>query len=141
LTGTIGVGTPPVSSVCFWNCRHVLIWWRCMQTNFTVVFDTDLSDSFLPASTCDSSCSGHELYDPSASSTAKTLRNTFNLKYSDQTNVTGDLYSDTIAIAGLTAINQTFGAVRSATPFTPAPTHHHLYRPHHTVLDLVGKLY
>jgi cathepsin D len=88
--GTISVGTPPVE--------------------YTVDFDTGSSDLFLPAKTCDSTCSGHTLYDPSASSTSSDIGATFSLQYGDGSTVSGDQFVDTVTIAGLTATNQTLGA-------------------------------
>ncbi|KAI0064928.1 acid protease [Artomyces pyxidatus] len=88
--GTISVGTPAVK--------------------FTVDFDTGSSDLFLPSSTCNSTCSGHTAYDTSASSTAKDIKKTFQLQYGDGSTVSGEQYTDTVSIAGLTATAQTVGA-------------------------------
>jgi cathepsin D len=88
--GTISVGTPPVQ--------------------YTVDFDTGSSDLFLPGETCDSTCSGHTLYNPSASSTSSDLGTTFSLSYGDGSTVSGEQYTDTVAIAGLTATSQTLGS-------------------------------
>jgi len=88
--GTISVGTPAVQ--------------------YTVDFDTGSSDLFLPGSTCDSTCSGHTLYNPSASSTSTDLGTTFTLSYGDGSTVSGEQYTDTVAVAGLTATEQTLGA-------------------------------
>ncbi|KAF9221231.1 acid protease [Gyrodon lividus] len=88
--GTISVGTPP--------------------NTFTVDFDTGSSDLFLPGPNCGSSCSGHTVYDPSSSSTSMNLGTTFNHTYGDGSNVSGEQYSDTVSIVGLTATSQTLGA-------------------------------
>ena len=88
--GTISVGTPPVQ--------------------YTVDFDTGSSDLFLPGKNCDSTCSGHTPYDPSASSTSTDLGTPFSLSYGDGSTVSGEQYTDTVTIAGLTATNQTLGA-------------------------------
>ncbi|KAF8480125.1 acid protease [Russula ochroleuca] len=88
--GTISVGTPAVS--------------------FTVDFDTGSSDLFLPSPKCGSSCSGHNLYDPSKSSTAKDLSETFSLAYGDGSTVTGEQFTDVVSIVNLTAKSQTLGA-------------------------------
>jgi cathepsin D len=88
--GTISVGTPPVQ--------------------YTVDFDTGSSDLFLPGKNCDSTCSGHTPYDSSASSTSKDLGTTFSLSYGDGSTVTGEQFTDTVTIAGLTATNQTLGS-------------------------------
>ncbi|KAI0040132.1 acid protease [Auriscalpium vulgare] len=91
--GTISVGTP--------------------AKQYTVDFDTGSSDLFLPGSSCGSTCSGHTLYSTSASSTAKDLKKTFTLKYGDGSSVTGEQYTDTVSIAGLTATGQTLGSAKT----------------------------
>ncbi|KAI0280403.1 acid protease [Russula aff. rugulosa BPL654] len=88
--GAISVGTPPRS--------------------FTVDFDTGSSDLFLPSPSCDSSCSGHKVYDPNASSTAHNISKTFSLGFGDGSTVDGDQFTDVVSIAGLTAKSQTLGA-------------------------------
>ncbi|KAI0043077.1 acid protease [Auriscalpium vulgare] len=91
--GTISVGTP--------------------AQQYTVDFDTGSSDLFLPGSTCGSTCSGHTLYTPSKSSTSKDIKKTFMLKYGDGSSVTGEQYTDTVSIAGLTATGQTLGSAKT----------------------------
>ncbi|KAI9438431.1 acid protease [Lactarius psammicola] len=71
--GSITVGTPAVT--------------------YTVDFDTGSSDLVLPASNCDSTCSGHTLYDPSASSTSSDVGKTI------RTSVRAEQYSDTVTLA------------------------------------------
>ncbi|KAI6138205.1 aspartic peptidase domain-containing protein [Pisolithus thermaeus] len=88
--GSISVGTPAV--------------------DFLVDFDTGSSDLVLPASDCGSTCSGHTLYNPNASSTAVDLGKTFVLSYGDGSSIPGEQYTDTVTIAGYTATNQTLGA-------------------------------
>ncbi|KAI0058619.1 acid protease [Artomyces pyxidatus] len=90
--GTVEIGTPP----------H----------KFTVDFDTGSSDLFVPASTCGKTCSGHNKWKVSASSTAKDLKKTFKLAYGDGSHVSGEQYKDTVSIAGLTAKGQTLGAAK-----------------------------
>lgn len=68
---------------------------------YAVDFDTGSSDLFIPSSNCDSSCSGHKAYDPSASSTSCDLGKTFSLAYGDGSTVSGEQYNDTVRIAGL----------------------------------------
>jgi cathepsin D len=68
----------------------------------TVDFDTGSSDLFLPTPMCGANCSGHKLYDPSASSTAKDLLKTFSLSYVDGSTVEGEQFTDVVSIAGLT---------------------------------------
>lgn len=65
-------------------------------------FDTGSSDLFLPGSTCGSTCSGHTLYNPSSSSTAKNVGKTFSLAYGDGSTVSGEQYTDVVTLAGLT---------------------------------------
>ncbi|KAI0318418.1 acid protease [Amylostereum chailletii] len=91
--GKISVGTPAKS--------------------FTVDFDTGSSDLFLPGTDCDSSCSGHATYDPSSSSSSTALNKDFSLSYGDGSTVSGDQYTDTVSIAGLTAKAQTLGAAKT----------------------------
>ncbi|KAH8986124.1 acid protease [Lactarius akahatsu] len=88
--GSITVGTPPVT--------------------YTVDFDTGSSDLFLPASNCDSSCSGHTLYDPESSSTSSDVGQSFKLQYTDGSAVSGEQYTDTVTIAGFKATGQRLGA-------------------------------
>ncbi|KXN87900.1 Aspartic protease [Leucoagaricus sp. SymC.cos] len=88
--GTISVGTP--------------------AKQFTVDFDTGSSDLFLPGADCGGTCQGHQIYDTSASSTAENQGQTFRLAFGDGSTVQGDVFTDTITIAGLTATNQTVGS-------------------------------
>ncbi|EIW86538.1 peptidase A1, partial [Coniophora puteana RWD-64-598 SS2] len=91
--GSISVGTP--------------------ATTFTVDFDTGSSDLFLPGPSCGSTCSGHSKYNPSSSSTAKSLGESFSLEYGDGSTVSGTQYTDTVSIAGLTVTGQTLGAAKT----------------------------
>ncbi|KAF8897319.1 acid protease [Infundibulicybe gibba] len=88
--GSISVGTPAVT--------------------FTVDFDTGSSDLFLPGSNCRVNCQGHKLYNPAASTTARDLGRTFSLAFGDGSTVQGEQFSDTVAIAGLTATTQAVGS-------------------------------
>ena len=65
-------------------------------------FDTGSSDLFVPSVLCGDSCSGHELYNPNASSTSQDLKKTFALAYGDGSTVSGEQYTDVVSIAGLT---------------------------------------
>lgn len=47
-------------------------------------------------------CSGHTLYDPSASSTAQDLHETFSLSYGDGSTAAGEKFLDVVSIGGLT---------------------------------------
>ncbi|EIM89716.1 acid protease [Stereum hirsutum FP-91666 SS1] len=88
--GSISVGTP--------------------ATIYTVDFDTGSSDLFLPGPDCGVSCKDHTAYNPSNSSTSAKVGQPFSLTYGDGSSVSGDQYTDTVTIAGLSATNQTLGA-------------------------------
>ncbi|KAF8265090.1 acid protease [Lactarius quietus] len=88
--GSITVGTPAVT--------------------YTVDFDTGSSDLFLPGSDCGSTCDGHTLYNPSASSTSGDFGQTFELQYGDGSTVRGKQYTDTVTLSGYKATGQRFGA-------------------------------
>ncbi|EIW85946.1 Asp-domain-containing protein [Coniophora puteana RWD-64-598 SS2] len=91
--GKISVGTPAV--------------------DYTVDFDTGSSDLFLPGPDCGSTCSGHTAYDPSKSSSSSDVGQTFSLSYGDGSTVSGEQYTDTVVLAGLTATQQTLGAAKT----------------------------
>ena len=60
--------------------------------------------SFLASKNCNSSCSGHNEYDPSASFTSRDLGKNFTLEYDDgfeNSTVNGNEYTDVVTIAGL----------------------------------------
>ncbi|KAH9060185.1 acid protease [Lactarius vividus] len=80
---------------------------------FAVDFDTGSSDLFLPGANCGPSCSGHKIYNVSESSTAKDLNKKFELTYGDNSTVSGEQYTDTVSIVGLTANGQTLGAAEA----------------------------
>ena len=69
--------------------------------SYTVDFDTGSSDLFVPSSSCESTCEGHKVYDPSASSTSRGLGYSFSLAYGDGSTVYGEQYTDDVTIAGL----------------------------------------
>ena len=68
----------------------------------TVDFDTGSSDLFVPSTSCGSTCSGHNEYDPDSSSTSCDLKKTFELAYGDGSTVEGEEYTDVVTVAGLT---------------------------------------
>ncbi|EKM60319.1 uncharacterized protein PHACADRAFT_132810 [Phanerochaete carnosa HHB-10118-sp] len=81
---------------------------------FTIDFDTGSSDLWVPSASCtDSICSGKNKYDASKSSTSAQQSGTFTIVYGDQSTVTGPIYSDDVAVAGLTATGQYFSPVTS----------------------------
>lgn len=100
--GAISVGTPP--------------------QNFTVIFDTGSSDLLLPSTSCNSTCDGHSLYDPSQSATSASLNKSFSLSYGGGSTATGELYSDNVLIGGYEAKNQTLGAAVSYSAGFQMPT-------------------
>ncbi|KAH9958947.1 acid protease [Russula dissimulans] len=81
--------------------------------SFIVDFDTGSSDLFVPSSNCGSSCSGHNTYDPSASTDSQDLGISFSITFGDGSSVSGEQYSDVVSVAGLTANNQTLGLATS----------------------------
>ncbi|KAG2139032.1 aspartic peptidase domain-containing protein [Suillus clintonianus] len=87
--GKIEVGTPP----------HT----------FTIDCDTGSTDFFLPGPSCGDACSGHDIYNPNSSSSAEPLGRSFTVEYNDGSMATGDLYTDTVSLAGYNARAQTLG--------------------------------
>ncbi|KAJ7704388.1 aspartic peptidase domain-containing protein [Mycena rosella] len=86
--GKITVGTPP--------------------RTFIVQFDTGSSDTFLPAVGC-STCAGHTLWNPAASSTAVNTTDSYFLQFGGGT-TTGFVFTDTVTVAGAKAQSQAVGA-------------------------------
>ncbi|CAE6444159.1 unnamed protein product [Rhizoctonia solani] len=82
--------------------------------SFLVDFDTGSADIWVPNSSCNSGgCSGHNSYNPSASSTSQSQSGDFSIEYGDGSTSSGPIYTDTVTVAGLTATNQYFSAVTS----------------------------
>ena len=78
---------------------------------YTVEFDTGSSDLFLPGPSCSGTgCNGHKKYVPASSSTSVDLKRPFILRYGVASSVSGRQYTDTVAIAGLSATGQGLGA-------------------------------
>ncbi|KAL0947617.1 hypothetical protein HGRIS_013706 [Hohenbuehelia grisea] len=88
--GKVSVGTPP--------------------TEFTVDFDTGSSDFFVAASNCKQGCDGHTTYDTSSSSTASDAGKSFQVGFGDGSVAAGDLFQDTVSIAGLSVDQVAVGA-------------------------------
>jgi hypothetical protein len=65
-----------------------------------VDFDTGSADLFLPGTSCGSACGGQERYNPSGSSSAQSLGTTFQVSYGDGSGAAGNVYKDTISLAG-----------------------------------------
>ncbi|GJE93357.1 Asp-domain-containing protein [Phanerochaete sordida] len=80
---------------------------------YTVQFDTGSSDLFVPGSQCsDANCQGHAKYFPANSSTSVDVKKTFQLNYGSGS-VSGEQYTDTVTISGLTSLKQRLGATSS----------------------------
>ncbi|KAF9308726.1 Type I transmembrane sorting receptor [Podila horticola] len=70
------------------------------------------ADTWIPSSQCISStCSTKSKYTTSDSSTSVEQTGTFNIKYPSGETASGPIYTDSIAIAGVVAAGQKFGAV------------------------------
>jgi Eukaryotic aspartyl protease len=104
--GTISIGTPPKT----FTGMTLLSPSKSMSDPvlYTVDFDTGSSDLFIPSTNCDSSCSGHKLYNPHASSTSHDLKKNFTLIYGDGSTVSGEQYTDVVTICGLNVRETTF---------------------------------
>jgi cathepsin D len=94
--GTISVGSPAVE---YQGEPLVHVFTQYLIHHPSVDFDTGSADLFLPASNCDSTCDGHTLYNPNASSSAVDLHRSFTISYGDGSTVTGEQYADTVTIA------------------------------------------
>ena len=81
-------------------------------------FDTGSSDLFVPSPDCGSTCSGHNIYYPSASTTSHDLEKTFEITYGGGADVQGKEYTDVVTIGGL----KVCGAM--AFPFFPTKRSH-----------------
>ncbi|KAI0825830.1 aspartic protease [Irpex lacteus] len=100
-TGSITIGTP--------------------AQEFTIDFDTGSSDLWIPSSTCDN-CSSKKQYDASQSSTSQKQEGTFQIQYGDGSTVQGDVYTDTVTVAGITVTDQYLSPVTTLSDqFTQSP--------------------
>jgi hypothetical protein len=62
------------------------------------------SDLWVPSSSCKSkTCTGHNKYDASKSSTSSKKGGTFSIEYVDGSGSSGPIYTDTVAVGGLKA--------------------------------------
>jgi cathepsin D len=98
--GSISIGKPPKAFTGVTLFSPIQNWPSDLVL-YTVDFDTGSSDLFVPSVNCSESCSGHNSYDPSASSSSHDQNKTFSLEYGDGSTVNGEQYSDDVIIAGL----------------------------------------
>ncbi|KAI8640974.1 aspartic peptidase domain-containing protein [Parasitella parasitica] len=95
--GEIAIGTPP--------------------QKFNVDFDTGSSDIWVPSSRCGSSCSTHNRFDGSKSSTYKEINSkTWQLSYGDGSSVRGYTAMDAVHLGNVTRPQQLIGLVSDETP-------------------------
>jgi cathepsin D len=92
-SGMVSVGTPAVP--------------------FKINFDTGSSAFWVPDITC-VTCGYRTFYDKDDSSTSRFLGRPFGVEYGDGCRVTGELYTETVTIAGRTITQQTMGAAMQA---------------------------
>ncbi|KAI0821610.1 protease [Trametes gibbosa] len=96
-TGPITIGTPA-------------------QT-FNIDFDTGSADLWVPHVNCTSfPCYGKSKFDPSKSSTAKAKLGHFSIEYADNSKVSGNVFTDTVSVAGVTVKNQYFSPATTVSP-------------------------
>lgn len=96
--GKISVGSPPVE----YTGKNDYSSNDILSNEDSVDFDTGSSDLFLPGPNCGSTCSGHTAYNPRKSSTSNDVGQSFSLQFGDGSTVSGEQYTDTVSIAGLT---------------------------------------
>ncbi|KAG6331505.1 hypothetical protein ID866_7585 [Astraeus odoratus] len=96
--GTLAIGTPPIS--------------------FNVVLDTGSADLWVAGASCQSSCGGLALYDPSTSSTFKNASSPFTIVYGHG-EVSGYSATETVEMAGFSVSSQ--GIDDMSTGFVSSP--------------------
>ncbi|KAI0701863.1 acid protease [Cytidiella melzeri] len=90
--GTISIGTP--------------------AQKFVVDFDTGSSDLWVPSSTCTASvCTSKHQYSAKLSNTSKHKNGTFSIRYGGGDSVSGPIYSETVAVSGISVTGQAFSPV------------------------------
>lgn len=77
-----------------------------VNTTPLVDFDSGSSDFFLPGAACTFSCAGHKIFDTAASNTAIDQYWDVQLAYGDGSTIEGNVFKDTVTLAGLTVTNQ-----------------------------------
>lgn len=58
----------------------------------------------MPGADCGRTCQGHQVYDTSESSTASDRGQGFSLAFGDGSTVQGEVFTDTVTVAGLTVM-------------------------------------
>jgi hypothetical protein len=69
-------------------------------------FDTGSSDLWVWSSELTNPSSGHTIYNPANSSTAKQAAGTWNISYGDGSSASGNIYTDAVTVANVTIPNQ-----------------------------------
>jgi cathepsin D len=100
--GSISIGTPPLPFTG-------MVFLVCVQRRSfsnpcsdTVDFDTGSSDLFVPSIDCQKNCEGHARYTPALSVTSQNIGDTFDISFGDGSEVSGEVFTDVVSIAGLT---------------------------------------
>ncbi|GAA94723.1 uncharacterized protein L969DRAFT_103498 [Mixia osmundae IAM 14324] len=89
-TGVVSIGTPAKS--------------------FLLDFDTGSADTWVAGTGC-ATCTDKNLYDANSSTTAKELTETFSIYYVDGSSTSGDVYTDSVSVGGLSAKSQTLASI------------------------------
>ncbi|PIL36033.1 transporter [Ganoderma sinense ZZ0214-1] len=90
--GSISIGTPP--------------------QKFNIDFDTGSSDLWVPSAACTSStCKSKHRYDAHKSGTKYEMPGNFSIQYGDGSTVSGPVYTDHVAVAGVSVSGQAFSPV------------------------------
>ena len=82
---------------------------------FHLDFDTGSSDLWLWSSEMANASKyskTHNIYDPKKSSTAKHTSSTWRISYGDGSSASGDVWTDTVTVAGITIPNQAVEAAK-----------------------------
>ncbi|CAE6526818.1 unnamed protein product [Rhizoctonia solani] len=101
-----------------------LLYIQPRATGITNILASGSADLWVPSSSCTSrGCSPHDKYTSSESSTSSKKNGTFRISYADGTAVSGPIYSDTVTVAGLSAVGQYFSPVtRESSSFSSDPS-------------------
>ncbi|KAG0142792.1 hypothetical protein CROQUDRAFT_662040 [Cronartium quercuum f. sp. fusiforme G11] len=93
-----------------------LLWYGLIQVGnpaktFRLDFDTGSADLWIPSIDCDSCGKSNAAYNPTQSITSKSMDGVYlDLKYGDGSTTAGNVYRDTVTVAGLTVSQQAFAA-------------------------------